>query len=161
PGIVFGTNGRVAWTGTNVEGDVTDLVRCVPADRDTLTFEGPHGPMRFGVRREVLRVRGAPPETLRVRTTPWGPVVGRSARGGLVAAQGVPPAPAASGCDLLGWGRAPDVPDLSRRLDPMAGPPLNFVAGDSAGHIGFRIAGAIPRRHGYDPARPREATWAD
>ncbi len=161
PGIVFGTNGRVAWTGTNVEGDFVDLVRCVPADRDTLTFHGPAGPLAFGLRREVIRVRGARADTLRVRTTPWGPVIGRSARGGLLAAQWIALDPGVYQFVLYDLARARDVKDLFRRLDAFGGPPLNVVAGDADGHIGFRVAGPVPARHGFDPGRPREAAAAE
>jgi len=160
PGLVFGSNGRVAWTGTNVEGDFSDLVRCVPADPETATFMGPAGPLRFGVRREVLRVRGARAETLLVRTTPWGPVVARSARGGLLAVQWIALDPAAYQGALFDLAPATDVRDLFARFAGFGGPALNVVAGDAGGHIGFRIVGMLPRRRGFDPLRPREATAA-
>jgi penicillin amidase len=157
PGIVFGSNGRVAWTGTNVEGDFADLVRCVPADAETVSFRGPAGPVPFGERREVIRVRGARPDTLVVRTTPWGPVVGTSVRGGLLAAQWVALDPGAYQGALFDLAQATDVKDLFARFAGFGGPALNVVAGDAGGHIGFRIVGMLPRRRGFDPLRPRDA----
>ena len=158
PGVVFGSNGNVAWAGTNVEGDFVDLVRCVPADAESLTYAGPAGPERFGTRREVIAVRGAPAETLLVRTTRFGPVVARSIRGGFLAAQWTALDPSMYDTDLMALARAGSTRALLDALGSYGGPPLNFVVGDGAGAIAWQIAGRVPRRAGFDPARPREAT---
>ena len=158
PGVVFGTNGRVAWSGTNVEGDFVDLVRCVPLTDDSTRYRGPAGPEAFGLRREILGVRGARPETLLVRTTRFGPVIGRSARGGWLAAQWTALAPAMYDTDLFELDRAGDVRGFVEALSTYGGPPLNFVAGDTSGTIAWKIGGRMPRRVGFDPGRPRDAS---
>ncbi len=160
PGVVFGSNGNVAWSGTNLEGDFVDLVRCRVADPETLAYHGPRGPERFGVRREVLRVRGTEPETLIVRTTRFGPIIARSARGGLLAAQWTALDPTTHQTALYDLPGARSVRDLFDRLRDYRGPALNIVAADRAGHLGWRVAGRVPRREGFDPARPREADAA-
>ena len=157
PGIVFGTNGRVAWTGTNVEADFVDLVRCVPVDGDTTSYQGPAGPEPFGARREVILVRGVRADTIVVRTTRFGPVIARSAKGGWLAAQWTALTPAMYDTDLFGMDRAGSVAEFLQALAGYGGPPLNFVVGDTSGTIAWAVGGRLPRRAG-DPARPREAS---
>lgn len=156
PGVVMGTNGDVAWSMTNVEADVADLVRVRPLDADTTAYLGPEGPEPFRVRRETIRVRGGGRETLEVRETRWGPVVARSARGGLLALQWVALDPWMGDMDLFSFDRPGSVEDLHVRLADYRGPAQNIVAADRAGHIGWRIAGWFPRRVGFDPRRPRD-----
>jgi len=160
PGVVFGSNGSVAWTGTNVEGDFVDLVRCVPLAGDSTRYAGPAGPESFGTRSEVIPVRGARPETLVVRTTRIGPVIARSAKGGWLAAQWTALDPAMYDTDLFGMDRAGSTREFLSALAGYGGPPLNFVVGDTAGSIAWKIGGRLPRRAGYDPARPRDADRA-
>lgn len=160
PGVVFGSNGRVAWTGTNVEGDFIDLVRCVPIEGDSTRYLGPSGPEAFGLRREILVARGAPAETLLVRTTRFGPVVAASAHGGWLAAQWTALEPAMYDTDLAELQRAQDVPAFLAALARYGGPPLNFVVGDTSGAIAWKIGGRMPRRSGFDPGRPRASTAA-
>ncbi|MEP7029122.1 MAG: penicillin acylase family protein [Candidatus Eisenbacteria bacterium] len=157
PGVVFGSNGRVAWTGTNVEGDFVDLVRCVPLASDSTRYAGPAGPERVGERREVIAVRGAKAETLLVRTTRFGPVIAASARGGWLAAQWTALDPAMYDTDLFGLDRAGSTRAFVAALRGYGGPPLNFVAGDTSGTIAWQVGGRVPRRSGYDPGRPRDA----
>jgi len=157
PGVVFGSNGSVAWTGTNVEGDFVDLVRCRPLAGDSLSYAGPAGAERFGTRTEVIQVRGARAETLAVRTTRFGPVVARSANGGWLAAQWTALDPAMYDTDLFGMDHAASTGAFLAALSGYGGPPLNFVVGDTAGSIAWKIGGHLPRRAGYDPARPHAA----
>jgi penicillin amidase len=157
PGVVFGSNGAVAWSGTNLEGDFIDLVHCAIADPDTLFYEGPAGREPFGFRREVFRVRGAPHETLLVRTTRFGPIVGPAHGGGLLAVQWTALDPAMHVTGLYDLPGARSVRDLFDRIRDYRGPALNIVAADREGHIGWRVAGQVPRRVGYDPTRPRDA----
>ena len=157
PGVVFGTNGKVAWTGTNVEADFVDFVRCVPLEGDTTRYQGPAGPEPFGARREVILVRGVRPDTIVVRTTRFGPVIARSAKGGWLAAQWTALEPAMYDTDLFGMNRAGSVAEFLGALAGYGGPPLNFVVGDTSGTIAWAVGGRLPRRTG-DPDRPREAT---
>jgi penicillin amidase len=156
PDVVMGSNGRVAWSMTNLEGDFTDYVRVRAAGAETLSYAGPAGPEPFRIRREVIRVRNAPAETLRVRETRWGPVVGPAPGGGHYALQWVALDPSSYDFDMLEEARAGDVDQLVRAFDGFFGPAFNVVAADAGGRIGWRIIGRIPRRAGFDPRRPRE-----
>lgn len=153
PGVVAGATAGVAWAMTNVEPDVADLVRL---DVSGDSYAAPGGSERFRTRVEVIAVRGAAPETLRVRETRWGPVIGPSASGGLLALQWAPLDPAVLDFDLFEVGRAASVDELFAALDGYRGPAQNWVAADRSGRIGWRIAGALPKRAGFDARRPRE-----
>ncbi len=163
PGIVFGSNGAVAWGGTNVQGDFVDLVRCRPADAETLTYVGPTGPERFGARLEVIAVKGTSPESLRVRTTRFGPVIGpsRAKGGGLLAAQWSALDPATLDTDLLAIDRATSLDGFLAALATYRGPQLSVVVADSAGRIGWKVGGLMPRRGPGEFDRVREATDPD
>jgi penicillin amidase len=165
PDIVVGSNDHVAWGYTNVEGDFMDWVRVRPADAETTSYLGPSGPEKFRLRREVIRVKGVPAETLVVRETRWGPVLARGIEGEMLALQWGALDPTSCDFDLLHEARAGSLAELFAAFDGFRGPAQNCVAADSAGHIGWRIVGRLPRRLGYDPRRPREgsdprALWA-
>jgi penicillin amidase len=156
PDVVVGSNDRVAWGFTNVEGDFVDWVHVRPAPADTSSYLGPDGPERFHVRREIIRVKGAPAETLSVRETRWGPVIGRARADGWLVLQWGALDPSSCDFDMLDEARAGSLAELFRAFDSFRGPAQNCVAADAAGHIGWRIIGRLPRREGFDPRRPRE-----
>ncbi len=160
PGVVLGSNAAVAWGATNIQGDFVDLVRCVPADPETLTYAGPAGPEPFGRRREIILVKGAAAETLFVRTTRFGPVMARSqaAGGGLLAAQWTTLDPATLDTDLFPMNRATSLEAFLAALGQYRGPQLSFVAADSAGRIGWKVGGLVPRRAAGAFDRVRDAT---
>jgi penicillin G amidase len=154
--IIIGSNARVGWGFTNVEGDFVDFVRVQVEVNDSSSYIGPEGPERFRVRTEVIRVKGAAAETLRVRETRWGPVMATSLRGGLLALQWGALDPTSCDFDMLDEGRATNVRELLHAFDSFSGPAQNMVAGDRDGHIAWRIVGRLPRRAGFDPRRPRD-----
>jgi penicillin amidase len=160
PGVAIGTNGAVAWSMTNPQGDFVDLVRCVPADPETTTYHGFAGPEPFGTRIEVIRVKGGGGDTLRVRTTRFGPVMGPSHApgGGLLAVQWSALDPRSSDTDLMDMNRATSVAALFAALDGYRGPQVSVLAADSTGHIGWKLGGVVPDRGGARFDRPREAT---
>jgi len=160
PYVIIGSNGAVAWSFTNVEGDLIDLVRVRPTKGDTTRYAGPAGDEPFRLRREVIRVKGARAETLMVRETRWGPVIGASASGGLLAIQWSALHPAAYDFDMTDEARARDLAGLFKAFDGFTGPAQNLVAADAGGHVGWRIIGRLPRRAGFDPRRPRDAALA-
>ncbi len=156
PGVVIGANGFIAWGLTNAECDAADLVRLAVADADTSAWAGPSGPEPFRVRTEVIGVKGAPAETLRVRDTRFGPVVGASLRGGLLALQWVALDPRSMDIDPLEFSRSRSVAEFLARQHGFRGPNQNFVVADRDGHIAWRESGWVPRRAGFDPRRPRD-----
>ncbi|MEO6461812.1 MAG: penicillin acylase family protein, partial [Candidatus Eisenbacteria bacterium] len=163
PGVVCGTNGAVAWGVTNPSLDAIDLVRCVPADAETTTYFGPAGREPFMTRREVIAVKGAAAETLDVKTTRFGPVLGpsRAPGGGLLAVQWTALDPRTVDTDLYAIDRAASLAEFLVALDDYRGPQMSFIAADTAGHIGWKVGGLLPRRAGGPFDRPRDARDAD
>jgi penicillin amidase len=159
PDVVIGSNGRVAWSFTNVEGDFLDQVR-LRTNADTTTYAGPGGEEPFRIRREIISVKGGHADTLNVRETRWGPVTGRAPDGTLLALEWSALFPRSYDFDLLDEDLAASVDSLFRAFDGYRGPAQNVVAADAAGHIGWRIAGRVPRRAGFDSRRPRDGALA-
>jgi penicillin amidase len=163
PGIVLGHNGRIAWGVTNTGPDTQDLFieRTDPAD--PARYLTPAGSAPFQVREEVIRVKGGPPLTLRVRETRHGPVLSdllpdaaRLFRAGEVAAL------AWTGLAeddrtlqaLLQLNQAHDWPEFVAATRDVGTPMQNILYGDTAGHIGFIAPGRVPVRRQGDGRWP-------
>jgi hypothetical protein len=81
PGVVVGSNGRIAWGFTNTQGDWSDLIELdVPPD-DPDRYATPEGLRPFDRHREVIKVKGGADVELTVEATTWGPVIGEDHRG--------------------------------------------------------------------------------
>lgn len=159
PGMVVGSNGHVAWGFTNSGGDWSDLV-VVEID-STLAdhYITPHGPRRFDDYDETIEVADGPPESVRVRWTTWGPLIGTDARGRPLAQKWVAHDASVLGRDIAAPEEARSAAEALRRFAGMGIPGQNVVVGDREGHIAWTIAGTIPRRRGFDGSRP--LSWAD
>jgi penicillin G amidase len=160
PAVVVGSNGQVAWGFTNAGIDATDFVVLEPDPSSPGAYRTPAGPAVPTVRREsIARKGGAAPEALRVEETPWGPIVDTDRQGRRRVLAWVVHQPGALNLRLMDMESAATV---AQALDVGASagiPAQNLVAADSAGHIGWTIAGAIPNRVGYDGMAP--VSWAD
>lgn len=159
PGLPAGSNGLVAWGLTSSLGDWSDLVILEPGRPGTDTYLTPDGPRRFERHREVIRVKGRTDETLEVRTTVWGPVVDVDHRGRPRALRWTAHDPGSvdlSFSRMLGTRTLAEALELANRCGTQ---PLNFVAGDADGHVGWTILGRISRRVGFDRRVP--TSWAD
>jgi penicillin amidase len=159
PYVIVGSNGRVAWSFTNTQGDWVDLVQLEPVPGDPGAYLTPDGPRAFDRRTELLEVAGGDAERLSVLETIWGPVTHLDHRGRRVVTRWT--AHDAFGVDLgIGALEAADTAVAALDVAARAGvPPQNFVAGDAAGHIGWTVIGAIPERFGHDGELP--SSWAD
>ncbi len=148
PALIVGSNGQVAWGVTNSVLDTSDLVLLETDPRDPGRYRTPRGPRRLERHTEILEVRGEPDEELAVDWTIWGPVIGEGSRRRAVRA--VAHEAGAVDFNLLRLETASGVePALDVARDSGV-PALNFVAADRAGHIGWTIAGRLPRRSGFD-----------
>ena len=156
PAVIAGSNGRVAWGFTNSGGDWTDLVELELDPDDPLRYRAPGGWRTMEVFREEIPVAGAPPESLEVRETIWGPVSERWGRPLAVRWIAHDPEGLRTGyLDLFDVGSVEEV----FRVGWGSGmPPQNLVAADRDGAIGWSIAGPMPRRRGLDGRIP--ASWA-
>ncbi len=75
PVVVLGRNDRIAWGFTNTASDVQDLYieRINPADKKQ--YQTPDGWADFRERIEIIKVKGQPDVSLKVRETRHGPVI--------------------------------------------------------------------------------------
>jgi penicillin amidase len=159
PPLIVGSTGRVAWAFTNSQGDWNDLVVLEPDPADPARYLTPEGPRAYERHAEVIRVKGAPDETLEVLATIWGPVIDIDHRRRRRALQWTAYDPAAVNLGLLEVETARDVDEAVARAAAAGLPPQNFVCGDAGGRIAWTIIGRIPRRVGYTGREPE--SWAD
>lgn len=78
PGVPFhilGHNRKIAWAFTTTESDTQDLYLERLTEGAVDRYDTPAGPKPFTVREEIIRVSGAKPVRLMIRSTRHGPVV--------------------------------------------------------------------------------------
>ena len=142
PGVIIGHNQYIAWGVTNTNAAVQDLYR-VPAG----------APLQHW--REQIPVRGAAPVPFEVEATAQGPVVAHDSGGALALAWTLYARGALQSTHVfLALDEARDWPQFEAALAQFPGPTQNFVYADTAGNIGFQVAGWIPVRQGYDGSVP-------
>lgn len=158
PGIVAGSNGEVAWTFTNLNGDFLDHVIVEVDPQDPTRMRVPEGHESFGTRVESIAVRGAKPESIEVRTTRWGPVVGIDAEGRPLARRWTLTEGGGLDLGLIDMAGAGSVEHALDIAAAWAGPAQNVLVAGRDGRIGWTISGRLPRRRGLDGMTPR--SWA-
>ncbi len=159
PSLIVGSNGTIAWGFTNTTADWTDRVRLTLAGDDHTRYLTPDGPRSFEVTQETIAVAGEASETLEVRGTIWGPVVGPDTQGRLHAIAWVAHHPEGLNLRLSAMENAASL-DEALTIASLSGVPgQNCVLADRDGHIAWTVAGRIPRRAGFDGRLP--ASWAD
>lgn len=159
PMLLAGSNGRLAWSFTNIEGDFVDLVGLELDPADPGLYRTPQGYERFGEREEIVRVRGEADRRVKVATTRWGPVLPDRLLGKPVAVRWTALDPEATDLNLMELDSVSDVHAALDLFNRAGGPPLNALAADSRGNIGWTYSGKIPRRFGLDGSVSR--SWAD
>jgi len=159
PLLVAGSNGKVAWGFTNIEGDFVDLVALEIDPGDSGKYRTPKGKARFGEREETIHVKGEADDTFKVRTTEWGPVLPDPLLSKLAAVHWAALDPDATDLHLLDLDTVNDVQAAQTVFNRAGGPPLNALVVDKHGNIGWTYTGKIPKRFGLDGSVSR--SWAD
>jgi len=158
PGIVVGHNRSMAWGYTN--GMVDDMDFAVErSSEDGLQYLEGGEWIEYAVRAETLRVRGAEPEVVLVRETVRGPIVSDALPGLGADLSGVWTAATseAQSTGLWDMNRAGSLAEFDRAVRGFAQPHQNVVFASVEGRIGYRLAGRIPVRAGWDGSIPVEA----
>ena len=153
PAIVAGSNRHVAWGFTNSYGDFQDLIRLERGTADD-SYLTPDGPRKFESDSETLSVADGEPETLVVRKTIWGPVIGDDGDGKSLALAWTAHRPGATDMALLRLERARDLDSAAAIIGGAGMPGQNVMIADERGRIGWVFAGRLPRRWIIDPSRP-------
>jgi penicillin amidase len=160
PSIVAGSNGHIAWGFTNSYGQYSRVITLVPAPQDPkgyLTADGLHE-LRYVD--EPIAVKGGATEHLTVALTEWGPVLGKDWQGRAYAFEWTAHDPEAINLHLVSLERTRSAADAVRDAAQFGIPGQNLVVADSDGHIGWAIAGRLPRRAAPDSRVPRLSTDA-
>jgi penicillin G amidase len=159
PALVAGSNGHVAWGYTNSYGDWLDWVRVEQDPGDASRYRVPEGWARIETHVETIGLKGGKPQSLSIKETRWGPIMGKDADGTAIALGWIAHEPRVFNLNLMQMERVRSVRE-ALDLGPTIGmPPQNLVVGDAEGHIGWTITGnALPLRAGFNPAMP--GSWS-
>lgn len=147
---VAGTNGRVSWGPTNTGAAVSDLYVEELSDDGARSRRG-EAWEEIVSDVEEIRIRGAEPRRLAVRRTRHGPLVSDLVRGASESGKGLalrwaghePGSPLAA---LLAIARSDDWQEFNAACDAWTVPATTLGYADADGHIGLRVAAAIPKR---------------
>ncbi|MCF2859832.1 penicillin acylase family protein [Pseudoalteromonas sp. SMS1] len=166
PVIVFGKNEHIAWSATNLMADVQDLFfEQVKADDKTKYLHQGQW-LSFKERTEYIEVRQDFPEFIHGALKPVKVKVRESVNGPIINdILNATDSPASlswtalhkndtSFESLLKLNYAQNRTEFSRALDLLVAPALNFLYADYKGNIGYRVAGKIPIRSGWDGLLP-------
>ncbi|MDP1571423.1 MAG: penicillin acylase family protein, partial [Vicinamibacterales bacterium] len=159
PVMIVGSNGHIAWGYTNSQADWHDLVVIEPDPRDPTQYLTPDGPRPFDLVTGTIQVKGGADEPVETRWTIWGPVWDTDHQGRERALRWV-----AHDDDVLArsvdrFTFAKDTAQALQLAAHTALPGQNLVVGDTAGRIGWTLAGTLPVRVGFTGQVP--VSWAD
>jgi penicillin G amidase len=145
PMVVVGHNDRIAWGFTNNGADVLDLYieTFNPANPDEYRVDGEW--KKADVYDEVIKVKGAPDEHLKLLVTRHGPVVQQDGDKGY-AMRWTVLEPGAL-CDFYNWlGKAQNWGEFRETMKGIWGPGQNIVYADVDGNIGYILGAHVPIR---------------
>jgi penicillin amidase len=152
PVVIVGSNEHVAWGLTALDADVLDLVRLEVDSARPDEYRTPTGWQRFGMRREVVRVKGGAEVVVPVRTTIWGPVAAEPMLGAPVARRWTALDPGAVDIGLLELDRSRTLEAALDVFNRAGGPACNAIVATRDGRVGWTVTGRLPRRAGFDGA---------
>jgi len=157
PAVVLGHNKRIAWGMTTTSSDTMDLF---VEKTDGEGYVTPDGTKPFGERDEVIKVRGSPAVTIKVRTTRHGPIVtdilGEDAGGQILSlsASFLQPDDITAQA-IMEVNRAQNWDEFVTATKDFGSPQQNISYADVDGHIGLIAPGRIPIRKAGDGTVPR------
>lgn len=159
PAMIIGSNGQAAWGFTNSYGDWADWVRVQRDPADPSRYKVPDGWATLETHEEHIKVKGAADTILKVEDTRWGPIMARDTDGTPLALAWIAHYPRAYNLDLMQMEHVPDVASALLLAPQLGMPAQNMLVADSAGQIGWTVAGnSIPLRAGIDPLLP--SAWS-
>ncbi|MGW5360467.1 penicillin acylase family protein [Actinopolymorpha pittospori] len=156
PGVTLGHNGQVAFGFTIFPIDVQDLYVYELDPNDPARYRYRDDWETIRVERETFRVRDAAPRQLDLAFTRHGPVIHVDLarhRAYAVRATWFEPGTGAY-LGSLAYLRARDAEEFRAALRGWGSPGENHVYADVSGRIGWKAAGLVPRRPGWDGLLP-------
>lgn len=164
PLLVAGSNSHLAWGFTNTQGDWSDII-VLHTNEDESQYLTPDGWQSFETQTESIRVKGQANESIDVKLTRWGPVIGRDSENHLLAMIWTAHFPQGANMNALALETANTV-EQAVALAPRIGiPHQNLMLADSQGNIAWTIAGPFPKRVNTNGKLPEDwnqtgAGWA-
>ncbi|MFD1619189.1 penicillin acylase family protein [Thalassotalea marina] len=145
PLIVAGSNGQIAWGFTNSYGDYSDVIKLeLNNDGQYLT---PEGYLPFTEHKHVVAIKDKPSRSFTTKETIWGPVIGKNAKGELLAYKWIAHHAGAVNLASMELESATNVKQSFSIAHKAGIPSQNMVVGDKQGNIGWTIMGPIPNRN--------------
>ncbi|WP_316239473.1 penicillin acylase family protein [Bradyrhizobium sp. SZCCHNR1015] len=159
PGMIAGSNGRVAWGSANLLADCLDLVRIETSSEMAGYYRlGDHW-RAFDLAHEAIEVLGQEPHQESFLSTVWGPVSLETLIGEPVAVRWTALDASSLDLSLLDLDAADNIESAIALFERFRGPPLSVIVAGCDGRIGSTIAGRIPSRFGHDGTAA--VSWAD
>ena len=163
PGVSFGHNGDLAFSGTIFYIDQEDvfILKKAPDDPDMFVEGGERRPIDTVA--ELVGVRGHPDQTLKLRFSPHGPIFHETATHAFALRSVAQEPGTAPYLGSLTGMRERTVAGYAASLHRNKTPSTNHVFADKAGSIAWRPAGLAPVRQGHDGLLPVPAgsgRWA-
>jgi len=159
PGVMVGHNQRIAWGITNLQFSVEDLY-LERFDERTGRYLYRGQVEQAHEERELIRVKGQPAIEVVVWVTRHGPLFATEGKVQM-ALRWAAAEPGAIAYPILDIDRAQNWDQFLAALQRYPGPGVNFVYADTAGNIGFHVAGRLPIRHGYRGDVPVDGSSGD
>ncbi len=157
PCVILGHNDRIGWGATNLQFDVQDLyIEKLDARTGRYVFQGKLEQARL--ERELIPVRGEPPQEYVAWVTRHGPVF---REGGRFLALRWTAAEGGFAYPFLDLNRARNFQEFTAALARYPGPAQNFVYADVDGNIGYQAAGRLPIRKTYDGTAPVDGSTGE
>lgn len=155
PGVLIGHNGRVAWSITMNQADDADLFLEKVDEAKGAWLRGSEW-VPCERRTETIRVKGAPDAVEEVLRTAHGPIVSRfgESAGYALVREAAADDRMQSIRPFLEADHARDGASLLAAFAKYGGPPINVCWAESAGGIGVKVAGSVPRRRAGDGRFP-------
>lgn len=147
PGIVVGRNRHIAWGVTHGMIDDFDFYRLAADSLDPGKFIYNGQALPYTFREERVAVKGATEKRVRIRSTPWGPVMPATAFAQRpLAMQWSGFALSDEWTAFLKMMTATNWYEFRNALSTCKTPGEHFIYADLSGHIGSQLAAAVPQR---------------
>jgi len=162
PGVVAGSNGRVAWGYTNVYGDFQDyrVIEVNPADPNQ--YRTRSGWDEFTEAMAEIPVKGDETERIPMRSTRYGLVIDEDHRGRPMVLDWAAMHPDKTNLGILDMLEADGLEEAIEVARRWFGPPQNVLIASHDGRIAWVMSGWLPNRVDYDgrtPTLAHEHRW--
>jgi penicillin G amidase len=148
PVVVVGSNGYVAWGFTNSYGDYQHVIALNQEGLAAHLYRTASGIEDLKEVHETINIKGEPAVDLPVLESRFGPVVETTSQGQRLVLEWVAHSPLAINLKLRKLADVRQVDEAIAVAREAGIPAQNFTVGDREGHIGWVIAGLIPKQQG-------------